>query len=55
MGTHTCGGYPGTEGHEDIDAKTFAEWGVGASRSPASHGLIAAVPTLIRKYTFSAK
>ena len=28
MGTHTCGGYPGTEGHEEIDAKTFAEWGV---------------------------
>jgi len=27
-GTETCGGYPGSEGYEDIDAKTFAEWGV---------------------------
>ncbi|GAB5354412.1 hypothetical protein AAMO2058_000116800 [Amorphochlora amoebiformis] len=28
MGTHTCGGYPGSQGHEQIDAQTFAEWGV---------------------------
>ena len=27
-GTSTCGGYPGSEGFEDIDAKTFASWGV---------------------------
>lgn len=27
-GTHTCGGYPGVLGHEELDAKTFAEWGV---------------------------
>ena len=25
MGTRTCGGYPGSQGHEEIDAKTFAE------------------------------
>ena len=28
MGTKTCGGYPGTQGHELIDAQTFAAWGV---------------------------
>jgi hypothetical protein len=27
-GTRTCGGFPGSEGHEDTDAKTFAAWGV---------------------------
>merc|ERR1719454_551540 len=27
-GTLTCGRYPGTKGHEEIDAQTFAEWGV---------------------------
>ena len=28
QGTATCGGYPGSEGHEAVDAATFAEWGV---------------------------
>ncbi|KAF5271102.1 hypothetical protein FQA39_LY08240 [Lamprigera yunnana] len=27
-GTHTCEGYPGILGHLEIDANTFAEWGV---------------------------
>ena len=27
-GTDTCGGYPGSEGYEEIDADTFAGWGV---------------------------
>lgn len=27
-GTETCGGYPGSFGYEQIDAETFAEWGV---------------------------
>jgi alpha-galactosidase len=27
-GPETCGGYPGTLGHEEIDAKTWASWGV---------------------------
>ncbi|GIE49247.1 NPCBM/NEW2 domain-containing protein [Actinoplanes nipponensis] len=27
-GTLTCAGYPGSLGHEDIDARTWAEWGV---------------------------
>lgn len=28
MGTHTCGGYPGSMGYEKVDAETFAGWGV---------------------------
>lgn len=24
----TCGGYPGSQGHEKTDANTFAKWGV---------------------------
>ncbi|THC94932.1 hypothetical protein EYZ11_005571 [Aspergillus tanneri] len=27
-GTQTCGGYPGSLGHEQQDAETFASWGV---------------------------
>jgi len=27
-GNHTCEGYPGSWGHEELDAKTYAEWGV---------------------------
>uniref|UniRef100_A0A914DM84 Alpha-galactosidase n=1 Tax=Acrobeloides nanus TaxID=290746 RepID=A0A914DM84_9BILA len=27
-GTHTCGGYPGSYGHIDTDAETFAAWKV---------------------------
>lgn len=27
-GTYTCGGYPASLGYEQIDAETFAEWGV---------------------------
>ncbi|MFL6075141.1 MAG: NPCBM/NEW2 domain-containing protein [Mycobacteriales bacterium] len=27
-GTATCAGYPGSLGHEDLDAQTFADWGV---------------------------
>ena len=28
LGTKTCGGYPGTLGHIQTDAQTFADWGV---------------------------
>lgn len=28
MGLHTCAGYPGSLGHIETDAKTFAEWGI---------------------------
>ena len=27
-GTRTCAGYPGSLGHLETDARTFAEWGV---------------------------
>ena len=27
-GPRTCGGYPGSYGHEEIDAKTWAGWGI---------------------------
>lgn len=28
IGTMTCAEYPGMKGHFEIDANTFAEWGV---------------------------
>ena len=28
FGTHTCGGYPGSEYYLEMDAQTFADWGV---------------------------
>ncbi|XP_050525606.1 alpha-N-acetylgalactosaminidase-like isoform X4 [Daktulosphaira vitifoliae] len=28
VGTKTCEGYPGIEGHEEMDANTFAEWDI---------------------------
>ncbi|GFH13806.1 melibiase [Haematococcus lacustris] len=27
-GNHTCEGYPGSWGYEELDARTYAEWGV---------------------------
>jgi alpha-galactosidase len=27
-GNMTCGGYPGSQGYEEIDAHTFADWGI---------------------------
>jgi alpha-galactosidase len=27
-GTHTCAGYPASLGFEDLDARTFADWGI---------------------------
>lgn len=28
FGVRTCGGYPGSEFHMELDAQTFADWGV---------------------------
>ena len=28
IGTKTCEGYPGSKGHMEIDAYTFADWGI---------------------------
>ena len=41
-GTETCGGYPGSQGYEEVDAATFAEWGAGTPR--LSHHRIDAFP-----------
>jgi alpha-galactosidase len=30
-GSLTCGGYAGSLGHEEVDAKTWAEWGIDCS------------------------
>jgi hypothetical protein len=39
MGTKTCGGYPGIWGHIEIDAKTYAEWGVDYVKMDGCHNL----------------
>jgi hypothetical protein len=36
-GTQTCQGYEGTLGHEDIDATTFAKWGVDYVKLDGCH------------------
>jgi len=36
-GTQTCMGYPGTKGYEDVDAQTFAEWGVDYLKLDGCH------------------
>lgn len=28
VGRHTCAGYPGSQGYYELDAQTFADWGV---------------------------
>ncbi|KAF4660217.1 hypothetical protein FOZ61_008279 [Perkinsus olseni] len=44
IGTYTCGGYPGLEGHFEQDIKTFAEWGIdslkvdGCYADPTAYG-----------------
>lgn len=37
LGTSTCGGYEGSLGFEDIDAATFAEWGIDCMLSHAAN------------------
>merc|ERR1712130_146788 len=36
-GPRTCAGFPASLGHEDIDAKTFAEWGVDYLKLDGCH------------------
>ena len=36
-GTRTCAGYPGSLGHLETDARTFAEWGVDYVKVIHSH------------------
>ncbi|KAM5127987.1 alpha-galactosidase A [Callospermophilus lateralis] len=37
VGNKTCAGYPGSFGHYDIDAQTFAEWGVDLLKFDGCH------------------
>ena len=36
-GTETCQGYYGSQGFEDLDARTFASWGVGVRCPDAAY------------------
>jgi len=36
-GTTTCAGYPGSAGFEELDAKTFAEWGIDYLKEDSCH------------------
>ena len=38
VGINTCAGYPGSEGHYEIDATTFAEWGVDMLKLDGCYG-----------------
>jgi alpha-galactosidase len=40
-GTLTCGGYAGSLGHEDVDAKAWAEWGIDCRYSQSAAGALA--------------
>jgi hypothetical protein len=37
VGTLTCAGYPGVEGHMEIDAETFADWEVDYVKLDGCH------------------
>ena len=37
VGTMTCAGYPGTLGHYETDANTFAEWGIDFLKFDGCH------------------
>jgi alpha-galactosidase len=54
-GSSTCMGRPGSDGHEALDARTFASWGVDYLKEvsaralhPAQHALIHAATTTVR-------
>ncbi|UXI16833.1 hypothetical protein NH340_JMT02776 [Sarcoptes scabiei] len=40
IGTKTCAGFPGIDNHEQIDAKTFSEWGVDSIKMDGCFALI---------------
>ncbi len=49
-GTHTCQGRPGTLGHEDHDARTFAAWGVDYVKEDWCHAEGLDAPTQYAKF-----
>ncbi|XP_071951370.1 alpha-N-acetylgalactosaminidase-like isoform X2 [Antedon mediterranea] len=44
FGTKTCGGYPGSLGHLEVDAKTFAEWGVDMLKMDGCYADVKTMP-----------
>jgi len=49
-GTNTCQGRPGTLGHEDQDARTFAAWGVDYVKEDWCHAQNLDAPTQYAKF-----
>ncbi|RAH47415.1 putative alpha-galactosidase [Aspergillus brunneoviolaceus CBS 621.78] len=49
-GNATCGGYPGSYGHEALDAATFAEWGIDYLKLDGCNVFPAANRTLQEEY-----
>jgi alpha-galactosidase len=49
-GTNTCQGRPGTLGHEDQDARTFAGWGVDYVKEDWCHAQNLVAPTQYAKF-----
>ncbi|HEX5180807.1 MAG TPA: glycoside hydrolase family 27 protein [Gemmatimonadaceae bacterium] len=49
-GTNTCQGRPGTLGHEDLDARTFADWGVDYVKEDWCHAAKLDAPTQYAKF-----
>jgi alpha-galactosidase len=51
-GTLTCAGFPGSLGHEELDARTFAEWGVDYLKyDNCHHGTSTSTRQYIARYT----
>ena len=41
FGTQTCGGYPGSKFYMELDAQTFADWGVDSLKLDGCYSGIA--------------
>ena len=54
-GTNTCQGRPGTLGHEDQDARTFAAWGVDYVKEDWCHAQNLVAPTQYAKFRDALK
>jgi hypothetical protein len=50
IGTHTCGGYPGSFGHYDVDAKTFARWGIDSLKVDGCYTTAPQFPVLYPQF-----
>lgn len=50
-GTKTCAGFPGSLGHERLDARTFARWGVDLLKyDNCNHGTLTTTAQYIARY-----